>query len=105
MGWGLITTIVGYQSPCTASATTAKFSYDVAVAEQQGRGEADIAVADANTIGLTAGSVLYYDMERYDPPIPDTLGCRAATIAFLKGCTERIHEPKVTTHSMSFTEP
>ena len=91
-GWGLIPTVVGYQSPCTASTTTAKLSYDVATAEQQGRGEADIAVADANSIGLTAGSVLYYDMERYDPPNPDTLGCAAATLAFLKGWTERIHE-------------
>lgn len=91
MGWGLIPTIVGYQSPCTASTTTAKFSYDVAVAEQQGRGEADIAVADANNIGLTAGSVLYYDMERYDETV-NTPGCRAATVAFLKGWTERVHE-------------
>jgi hypothetical protein len=91
-GWGLIPTVVGYQSPCTASTTTAKLSYDVAMAEQQGRGEADIAVTDASNIGLTAGSVLYYDMERYDPPNPDTLGCRAATVAFLKGWTERIHE-------------
>ena len=92
MGWGLIPTVVGYQSPCTASATTAKLSYDVAIAEQQGRGEADIAVADATNLGITAGSVLYYDMERYDPPTQDTLGCRPATLAFLKGWTERIHE-------------
>jgi hypothetical protein len=91
-GWGLIPTVVGYQSPCTASTTTAKLSYDVAVAEQQGRGEADIAVTDATNIGLTVGSVLYYDMERYDPPNPDTLGCRAATVAFLKGWTDRIKE-------------
>lgn len=90
-GWGLIPTIVGYQSPCTASATTAKFSYDVVVAEGQGRGEADIAVADANNIGLTTGSVLYYDMERYDETV-STPGCRTATLAFLKGWTERVHE-------------
>ena len=44
------------------------------------------------SIGLTTGSVLYYDMERYDPPTPDTLGCRAATVAFLKGWTERIRQ-------------
>ena len=92
MGWGLIPTIVGFQAPCSVSTTPHKFSYDVAVAEQQGRGEADIAVADANSIGLTTGSILYYDMERYDPPSPDLLGCRAATVAFLKGWTERIHE-------------
>jgi hypothetical protein len=92
MGWGLIPTIVGYQSPCTASTTSAKLDYNVTTAEQQGRGEADIAAADATALGITAGSVLYYDMERYDPPNPDTLGCRPATLAFLKGWTERIHE-------------
>lgn len=92
MGWGLIPTIVGYQSPCTTSSTVHRFSHDPAVAEQQGRGEADIAVADAVNIGLTQGSVLYYDMEQYNVPNPDTLGCRAATVAFLKGWTERIHE-------------
>lgn len=91
MGWGLIPTIVGYQSPCTASTTSVKFSYDVAVAEQQGRGEADIAVTDANTLGLTAGSVLYYDMERYDETV-STPGCRVATVAFLKGWTDRVKE-------------
>jgi len=91
-GWGLIPTVVGYQSPCTVSTTSAKLSYDVAIAETQGRGEADIAAADAAAIGLTAGSILYYDMERYDPPTPDTLGCRPATVAFLKGWTERIRE-------------
>ncbi len=91
MGWGLIPTVVGYQSPCTASATSAKFSYDTATAESQGRGEADIATADAANIGLTAGSVIYYDMERYDETAA-TPGCRTATTAFLKGWTERIRE-------------
>ncbi len=92
MGWGLIPTVVGYQSPCTASGTTVKLSYDPATAETQGRGEADIAVTDGGNLGLTTGSIFYYDMERYDPPTPDTLGCRAATVAFLKGWTERIRE-------------
>jgi hypothetical protein len=91
MGWGLIPTVVGYQSPCSVSTTPHKHSIDPVVAEQQGRGEADIAVTDATNIGLTAGSVLYYDMERYDEPVPAT-GCRTATTAFLKGWTERIHE-------------
>ncbi len=92
MGWGLIPTVVGYQSPCTASATSVKLSYDIATAETQGRTEADIAVADANNLGLTTGSILYYDMERYDPPTPDTLGCRPATVAFLKGWTDRVKQ-------------
>ena len=91
MGWGLIPTIVGYQSPCTSSTTTAKHSYDVAVAETQGRGEADIAIADANNLGLTQGTVLYYDMERYDET-SGTPGCRSAVKAFLKGWTDRLKE-------------
>lgn len=89
-GWGLIPTIVGYQAPCSVSSTPHKFSSVPATAEQQGRGEADIAVADAISIGLTAGSVLYYDMERYNDPGDGT--CSAAAIAFLKGWTERTHE-------------
>ncbi len=91
-GWGIIPTVVGYQSPCSVSSTIHKHSSDPAVSETQGRGEADIAAADAASIGLTAGSVLYYDMEQYNVPSPDTLGCRAATVAFLKGWTERIRE-------------
>ncbi len=91
MGWGLIPTIVGYQSPCTVSSTPHRHSSDPVIAEQQGRGEADIAVTDAVSIGLTAGSVLYYDMERYDETA-QTPGCRTATTAFLKGWTDRIHE-------------
>ncbi len=91
MGWGLIPTIVGYQSPCTSSATSQKFSYDVVIAEQQGREEADIAAADATNLGLTTGSVLYYDMERYDETA-STPGCRAASTAFLKGWTDRVNQ-------------
>ncbi len=91
MGWGLIPTVVGYQSPCTSSMTTAKLSYDPAVAEQQGRGEADIAVTAAVNLGLTAGSILYYDMESYSETV-NTPGCRVATTAFLKGWTDRIKE-------------
>ncbi len=91
MGWGLIPTIIGYQSPCTSSATSQKFSMDPATAEMQGRGEADIAVADAINLGLAVGSILYYDMERYDETTA-TVGCRAASTAFIKGWTERTNE-------------
>lgn len=88
-GWGLIPTIVGYQSPCLqACPTCARFSTDPATAETQGRGEADIAITDANNLGLTTGTVLYYDMERYD----GDMVCRTATNAFLKGWTDRLHE-------------
>lgn len=91
MGWGLIPTVVGYQSPCSSCASCQKHSSDPATAETQGRGEADIAIADAGALGLAAGTVLYYDMERYD----DTSGtgaCSTPTKAFLKGWTDRLKE-------------
>ncbi|HEX8397077.1 MAG TPA: glycoside hydrolase domain-containing protein [Pyrinomonadaceae bacterium] len=91
MGWGLIPTIVGYQAPCSVCANCAKHSTDPATAETQGRGEADIALTDANNLGLTQGSVLYYDMERYDET-SGTPGCRASVNAFLKGWTDRVKE-------------
>ena len=90
-GWGLIPTIVGYQSPCTASTTSVKHSSDPVIAETQGRGEADIAIADANNLGLTQGTVLYYDMERYDD-LSGTGACSTPTKAFLKGWTDRVKE-------------
>ncbi len=91
MGWGLIPTIVGYQAPCSVSTNSAKHSSDPAIAETQGRGEADIAISDANNLGLTQGTVLYYDMERYDETSA-TLGCRTSVKAFLKGWTDRLKE-------------
>ncbi len=91
MGWGLIPTVVGYQAPCTVSTTSAKLSSDPAVARTQGRGEADIAVADATALGLTTGSVLYYDMERYDD-LSGTGACSTPVKEFLAGWTDRVHE-------------
>lgn len=93
MGWGLIPTIVGYQSPCIASTTFTRprFSIDPVVAETQGREEAGIAVTDAGNLGLGPGTILYYDMERYDETA-QTPGCRIASTAFLKGWTDRVRE-------------
>jgi len=91
MGWGLIPTVVGYQAPCSSCTNCAKHSSDPVVAEQQGRSEADIAITDANNLGLTQGTVLYYDMERYDET-STTPGCRNAVKAFLKGWTDRLKE-------------
>ncbi len=91
MGWGLIPTIVGYQAPCSVCTNCQKHSSDAAIAETQGRGEADISIADANNLGLTQGTVLYYDMERYDETV-NTPGCRLSVNSFLKGWTDRLHE-------------
>jgi hypothetical protein len=91
MGWGFIPTIVGYQSPCSVCANCQKHSSDPATAETQGRGEADIAIADAANLGLLQGTVLYYDMERYDD-LSGTGACSTPTKAFLKGWTDRLKE-------------
>jgi hypothetical protein len=91
MGWGLIPTIVGYQAPCSVCTSCQKHSSDPATAETQGRGEADIAIADAANIGLTQGTVLYYDLERYDD-VSGTGACSTPVKAFLKGWTDRLKE-------------
>jgi len=91
MGWGLIPTIVGYQAPCSVCTNCQKHSSDAATAETQGRGEADIAITDANNLGLTQGTVLYYDMERYDETA-GTPNCRVSVNSFLKGWTDRLKE-------------
>lgn len=91
MGWGFIPTIVGYQSPCSVCTSCQKHSSDPATAESQGRGEADIAITDAANLGLLTGTVLYYDMERYDD-VSGTGACSTPTKAFLKGWTDRLKE-------------
>jgi hypothetical protein len=90
-GWGLIPTIVGYQSPCSVCSGCQKHSTDPTVAEQEGRAEADIAITDATNLGLLQGTVLYYDMERYDD-LSGTGACSTPTKAFLKGWTDRLKE-------------
>ena len=91
MGWGLIPTVVGYQAPCSVCTTCQKHSSDPATAETQGRGEADIAISAAVNLGLTRGSVLYYDMERYDD-LSGTGACSTPVKSFLKGWTDRLKE-------------
>jgi photosystem II stability/assembly factor-like uncharacterized protein len=61
-GWGLLPTWVGPQAPCTSFPH--KFTDKNALA--QGKAEADSAVAAASKLGL-AGTIIYYDMEAYDP--------------------------------------
>jgi hypothetical protein len=41
---------------------------------------------------MAAGTIVYFDMERYTVPNPDTNQCRASTRAFLNGWTARMHE-------------
>lgn len=85
-GWVFIPTWVGPQAPCFGGSKT-KMSGDPALAYQQGRIEAHLALDRAAALGLArpdgSGTVLYYDVESY----PNQAACRAAVQAFISGWT------------------
>jgi photosystem II stability/assembly factor-like uncharacterized protein len=89
-GWGIIPTWVGPQAPC--SSYKLHMSSDPVIAYQQGQAEADAASLAAWQIGLTGsgmgGTILYYDMENFNPA---NWACRQAAQSFISGWTERLH--------------
>jgi photosystem II stability/assembly factor-like uncharacterized protein len=89
-GWGMIPTWVGPQAPC--SRWQLRMSPDPAVAFQQGQAEADAASLIAWQIGLTGNgmgkTIIYYDMENYNPA---NSSCRETVKSFISGWTERLH--------------
>ena len=91
MGWGLILTWVGPQAPCSGSTNSSKHSSDPAIAETEGRAQADLAITAANNLGFAQGTVIYFDMERYDD-VSGTGACSTPVKAFLKGWTDRMKE-------------
>lgn len=87
-GWKLIPTWVGPQAPCTRF--IARFSADAAEALDQGRAEADAAIARAAELGLSDArtpAVVYYNLEAFALANAD---CLAATRAFVHGWAERM---------------
>jgi photosystem II stability/assembly factor-like uncharacterized protein len=88
-GWSFILTWVGPQAPCTSF--NHPMSRNVATAKQQGRDNADAAVAKAREKGFLGDLVIYYDLESYSNGKDDS-GCRAAVASFMQGWVERIHE-------------
>jgi|GEM_PF-1062244 len=91
MGWGIIPTHVGLQSPCQVGcASCVKHSLDPATAQQEGRSEADIAHTAAVNLGMAPGTIVFLDIERYTDP--GSGQCRAATSAFINGWTQRMRE-------------
>jgi photosystem II stability/assembly factor-like uncharacterized protein len=90
-GWKFIPTWVGPQAPCTNYRS--RFSSSPGDAFNQGRAEADAALDAARALGLAeaggAGTIIYYDMESFDPLDE---GCIAAAQAFVAGWTSRLHE-------------
>jgi len=88
-GWEFILTWVGPQSPCFDTIKP-KISLDPDIAYQQGRNEANLAVAAAEKLGLGGDKIVYYDVEGYSDL--DTGACSKAVDSFLTGWTAHLHE-------------
>ena len=84
-GWHLIPTYVGLQSPTSSCGSCAKLSPGSAAA--QGAEAASDAVADAQAVGIGAGSPIYFDMESY----VRGSGATSSTLTFLAAWTDALH--------------
>jgi hypothetical protein len=97
-GWKLLPITLGPQAPCNPRFP--RYGSDPVIsadpgtnggyskARTQGRLEADRTVAAAQTLGLSAGSTMWYDLEGFD--VTKTR-CRDASLAFLSAWTREIH--------------
>jgi hypothetical protein len=85
-GWHLIPTYVGLQAPTSSCSSCAKLT--TVAAGTQGAAAAEDAVAEAVTLGIGAGSPIYFDMESYSP----TTSATKAVLTFLEAWTNKLHE-------------
>ena len=90
-GWGVMPIWVGLQDPCytDTSKTYSTFSTDPATAESQGATEATNAAKTAKSLGL-AGSVIYVDLENYDPN-GQSGACGTAAVDFAQRWVSKMH--------------
>ncbi|GAB1691660.1 hypothetical protein KRM28CT15_34630 [Krasilnikovia sp. M28-CT-15] len=86
-GWHLLPIYLGPQASCTTSNKRNKIDNSQAAA--QGRAAADDAATQAAALGLSAASVLIYDMEAYRT---DDAACRTGVLAFISAWTARLHD-------------
>ncbi len=84
-GWHPIPLYVGLQAPTSSCGGCAKLGSSKAVG--QGTEAAESAAEAARSVGIGAGSPLYFDMEGYTP----TASASRATLAFLAAWTARLH--------------
>lgn len=85
-GWHVLPIYVGLQAPCTSFAH--RMSSNADTARGQGRNAAGAAISAAQSKGIGADSVIYYDIEGFDNG-NDT--CRKAVLNFLSGWTNQLH--------------
>jgi hypothetical protein len=88
LGWSLLPLYVGLQAPCSSQSGLAKLSATPATAAQQGRAAADDAAGGAFTLGLPAGSPIWFDMEGYK--LGDAT-CTKAVQSFVGGWNAELH--------------
>jgi len=82
MGWSLLPLYVGLQAPCVGQTRLKQISATAATAAAQGRTAADDAATLATSLGLPAGSPVYFDMEGYKTT---DAACSRAVQSFVTG--------------------
>jgi hypothetical protein len=82
-GWHPFPIYVGLQAPCVLQRNNSFI--DPAAAANQGTQAADDAVNQAGSLGLTAGTTIYDDMEAYGA------GCTGTVLTFLNSYTNELH--------------
>lgn len=85
-GWKLLPVYVGLQAPCTDRLTTDTITASKATA--QGTASATDAITSLTAIGLQPGSIVYADMENYNPNVA---ACRRAVLDYLGAFTKELH--------------
>ncbi len=85
LGWNLVPLYVGFQAPCVSASGLA--TIDPAQAGPEGVLSAEDAVRQAVSLGLGAGSPIYFDMEGYGS-VPS---CTLAVDQFLSAWTTTLH--------------
>lgn len=84
-GWKLIPTYVGLQAPCWPAPGS---KIDPGNAAAQGVASADDAINQMTSLGLGAGSPVYFDVEQYNT---GDAGCVGAVETFLDSWTQELH--------------
>jgi Domain of unknown function (DUF1906) len=87
LGWKLMPIYMGLQPQCSDRVKSVKI--DPAKAATQGAASARDAIKALTALGLQPGSIVYADIEHYDPV--DT-SCRTAVLTYVSGFTRQLHQ-------------
>lgn len=99
-GWRIMPITLGPQASCSTRFPRYGSRVDptinpssantYAAARQQGRAEADTAVARAKALGIVPGSTLFYDLEAWN--LKHSTACNTSALWFTHAWTVRLHE-------------